>query len=47
MSYCETAREEGRCKEEVLGGLFRMIEANNKFDKGEFDVEFRGTKIFI
>jgi len=29
MSYCHAAQEEGRCKEEVLSGLYRMIEANN------------------
>jgi len=47
MSYCTEAQKEGRCKEEVLSGLYRMIEANNKFDKGEFDVEFRGGKMYI
>jgi len=47
MSYCETAKTEGRCKEEVLSGLFRSIEANLPFAKGEFDVQFRGGKMFI
>ena len=47
MSYCAAAQREGRCKEEVLSGLWRMIESNNGFDHGEFDIEFRGGKMFI
>lgn len=47
MSYCKAAQSEGRCKEETLRGLFRMIETNTGWDHGEFDVEFRGGKMFI
>lgn len=47
MSYCKVAQREGRCKEEVLNGLWRSIEANTGWDHGEFDIEFRGGKMFI
>lgn len=47
MSYCQVAKTEGRCKEEVLSGLFRTIEANIPYDHGEFDIQFRGGKMFI
>lgn len=47
MSYCNTAKKEGRCKEETLSGLFRTIEANIPYNKGEFDIQFRDGKMFI
>lgn len=47
MSYCQAAEKEGRCKEETLSGLFRMVETNPAFDHGEFDIEFKGGKMFI
>jgi len=47
MSYCKAAQEEGKCKEETLTGLFRTIETNPSFDHGEYDIEFKGGKMFI
>lgn len=47
MDYCNTAQKEGRCKEETLHGLFRMIEVNHNSTNAEFDIDFRGSKMFI
>jgi len=47
MSYCQIARDEGRCKEQVLNGLYRSVESNLGYESGEFDVEFRDSKMFI
>jgi len=46
-SYCKTAKEEGRCEQETLSGLWRSIEANIPYNKGEFDIQFRSGKMFI
>lgn len=47
MSYCQAAQKEGRCEAETLSGLFRTIEANIPFDHGEFDIQFKGGKMYI
>jgi len=47
MSYCTVAQKMKRCEEEILKGLFRMVEAQPGYDAGEFDVEFRANKMWI
>lgn len=47
MSYCKTAQKEDRCEQETLSGLWRSIEANIPYNKGEFDIQFRSGKMFI
>jgi len=47
MSYCTTAAAEGRCAQETLSGLWRSIESNIAYAKGEFDIQFRQGKMFI
>jgi len=47
MDYCKTAQKEGRCKADELKGLFRMIEVNPSYDKGEFDVLFKDGKMYM
>ena len=47
MDYCKAAQKEGRCKAQELSGLFRMIEANPDYDKGEFDVLFKDGKMYM
>jgi len=47
MDYCKIAQKEGKCKRDELKGLFRMIEAQTGYDKGEFDVFFKGGKMYI
>lgn len=47
MSYCDAAQKEGRCHEEVLGGLWRMLETNPGFARGEYDVQFANNKMWI
>jgi hypothetical protein len=42
-----TAASEGRCAQETLSGLWRSIESNIGFAKGEFDIQFRQGKMFI
>ena len=46
-SYCKTAKEEGRCEQETLSGLWRSIAANIPYIHGEFDIQFRSGKMFI
>jgi len=47
MDYCHAAQAEGRCKAQELSGLYRMIEANPKYDRGEFDVLFKDGKMYM
>lgn len=47
MDYCKAAQREGRCKAQELKGLYRMIEANPNYDKGEFDVLFKDGKMYM
>lgn len=45
MDYCKTAQKEGKCKKEKLDGLYRMIEVQKGFKKGEFDILFKDNKL--
>jgi hypothetical protein len=47
MSYCKTARDEGRCEQEVLSGLWRSLSVGVPFVHGEFDIQFRSGKMFL
>jgi len=47
MDYCKAAQGEGRCKAQELSGLFRMIEAEPGYNKGEFDVLFKDGKMYM
>jgi len=47
MTYCEAARKEGRCEKNHLTGLFRAIQANLPFQRGEYDIEFKDDKMYI
>lgn len=45
MDFCKIAQKEGRCKAEKLEGLYRMIEVQKGFKKGEFDLLFKDMKL--
>lgn len=47
MDYCNVAQSEGRCKSQELSGLYRMIEINQKYENGEFDMLFKDNKIYV
>lgn len=47
MDYCKIAQKEGRCKSQDLTGLFRMIEAEPGYAKGEFDILFKDGKMYM
>jgi hypothetical protein len=45
--YCKVEQKEGRCKNQNLTGLFRMIEVNPGYDVGEFDVMFKDGHMYM
>jgi len=47
LDYCKSAQKQGRCKAQELSGLFRMIEVNPSYEKGEFDVLFKDGKMYM
>jgi len=47
MDFCKAARAAGQCKQELISGLYRTIEANLPYSKGEFDLQFRDNKMYI
>lgn len=47
MDYCKAAQQEGRCKNQTLTGLFRMIEVNPQYEIGEFDILFKDGKMYM
>lgn len=47
MDYCKAAQKEGRCKQQQLDGLFRMIEVNPGYNVSEFDVLFKDKKMYM
>lgn len=46
-AYCEQAKAAGRCKVNQLDGLYRQIEVNKKYKKGEYDLLFKDKKIHM
>jgi len=47
MSFCKVEQQEGRCKEQKLNGLYRMIQVQPDYDNGEFDVQFKDGKMIM
>jgi hypothetical protein len=47
MDYCKVEQKEGRCKNQELKGLYRMIEVNPGYETGEFDVMFKDGKMYM
>ena len=46
MAYCKVAQKAGRCKRQELSGLFRKIQVNRHYAKGEFDLMFQDNKMY-
>lgn len=47
MAYCQIAQKAGRCKRDELSGLFRKIQVNKNYKKGEFDLLFKDSKMYM
>jgi len=46
-AYCEAVQKAGRCKTPQLDGLYRKIEVNKKYIKGEYDLLFKDSKMYM
>lgn len=47
MTYCAAIQKEGKCTREAFTGLYRMIQSRIGYESGEYDVEFKGGKMYI
>lgn len=46
-AYCQAAQKAGRCKVNQLDGLYREIEVNKEYKKGEYDLLFKDKKMYM
>jgi len=46
-AFCEAQKAAGRCKVDQLDGLYRQIEVNMKYKKGEYDLLFKDKKLYM
>jgi len=46
-AFCQAAQASGRCKVPQLDGLYRQIEVNKKYKKGEYDLLFKDKKLYM
>jgi len=46
-AFCEAAKAAGHCKVNPLNGLYRQIEVNKNYKKGEYDLLFKDKKLYM